>query len=75
MIFMIYSYRIIAIKGVPRVFLNPTISTRNRASSTSTGDHNLIKIEISTVLELENFAATRLKTTLQEQGITIKTRE
>ena len=62
-------------KGIPRVFLSATRTTRNRtASSTSARDQNLTRIDISSVLELEDFVKNKLNTTLQEEAITIKNR-
>ena len=64
-------------KGVPRVFIAapsgpPSASTRARASVTT--DTTLKRIEISTILELENFVRVHLKTNLHDEGITIRNR-
>ena len=56
-------------KGVPRAFVQPRRTTR-----ASTTDRSAQKHEISTILELETFTKNVLKTTLQEEGITIQNR-
>ena len=58
-------------KGMPRVFLAPKGPTTRR---NQVDDAKLTRIDISTVLDLENFAKTRLKTTLQEESISFKER-
>ena len=55
--------------GIPRVFVN----SKTRQKSQSQGE-NLKRFEIPTVLDLENFAASQLNTTLQEEGISFKDR-
>ena len=64
-------------KGVPRVFIRQTSrpSTRQGARGRTTdAEPNLTRIEVATILELETFAKSHLKTTLQEEKISMKTR-
>ena len=55
-------------KGVPRAFVHLRRTTRASTSDPAK------KYEISTILELETFTRNVLKTTLQEEGITIQNR-
>ena len=61
-------------KGIPRVFLVPKTSGRQTRRNIQDKDQ-LQKVDIPTVLQLEDFARTHLKTTLQEEGISFSSQQ
>ena len=61
-------------KGVPRVFLGSKASVRNTRRNNPGNEDQPQKIDIPTVLHLEEFTRMHLKTTLQEEAISFKDR-
>ena len=74
--------RVRTFKGVPRVFLHqeeqPDATAARRGTTQGTtsasGREQMERVEISTLMELEDFTRDRLNTTLQEEGISLKIR-
>ena len=61
-------------KGVPQVFVNPSPPPSTRGQRKKSANQTPIRIDITSVLELESFTKKYLNTTLQEQDIVIKNR-